>query len=143
MLARGTDDRLRQRMLAFALDRGGRTQQLALVELVGGNDRDDLRLALGQRARLSRTTVIAKSSASSAARSKTPNQTRKVPSPPTSATKTSQKAARSASRCAGAFEFCASWTSLTICASAVSEPTAVARARSVPCLLMSLRSACR
>ena len=36
----------------------------------------------------------------------------------------------------GALEFCASWTSLTICASAVSEPTAVARARSVPFLLM-------
>ena len=53
-----------------------------------------------------------------------------------SATSTSQKAARSARRCAGAFEFCASWTSLTICASAVSEPTAVARARSVPCLLI-------
>jgi hypothetical protein len=33
-------------------------------------------------------------------------------------------------------EFCASWTSLTTCASAVSEPTAVARARRVPFLLM-------
>jgi hypothetical protein len=60
------------------------------------------------------TTVIANRSASSTSRSTTSHQTRKVPSPPISATSTSQKAARSASRCAGAFEFCASWTSLTI-----------------------------
>ena len=53
-----------------------------------------------------------------------------------SATSTSQNAARSARRWPGALEFWASWTSLTICASAVSAPTAVARARSVPFLLM-------
>jgi hypothetical protein len=82
------------------------------------------------------TTVIAKRSASTTERSTMPNETKKVARPPTSATRTSQKAARSASRCAGAFEFCASWTSLTICASAVSEPTAVARARRTPSLLM-------
>jgi hypothetical protein len=59
-------------------------------------------------------------------------QAANVTAPPTRATRTSQKAARSASFWPGAFEFCASWTSLTICASAVSDPTAVARARSVP-----------
>ncbi len=81
------------------------------------------------------TTVMAKSSAVS-----TPapdqSQTRKVPTPPTRATSTSQKAARSASRCPGALEFCASWTRATIWASAVSEPTLVARTRSVPVVLM-------
>ena len=71
------------------------------------------------------TTVIANSSAST-----TGAPTSDVPDdeastrPPISATSTSQKAARSARRCAGAFEFWASWTSLTICASAVSAPTA-------------------
>ena len=49
---------------------------------------------------------------------------------------TSHWAARSASRWAGAFEFWASWTSLTICASAVSAPTLVALNRKVPVLLI-------
>ena len=56
--------------------------------------------------------------------------------PPISATSTSQNAARSASRCPGALEFCASCTSATICASAVSAPTLVARTRSVPVVLI-------
>ena len=64
------------------------------------------------------------------------SQTTKVSVPPTSATSTSQKAARSASCCPGAFELWASWTSFTIWARAVSEPTFVARARSVPFLLI-------
>ena len=53
-----------------------------------------------------------------------------------SATRTSQNAARSASRCPGALEFWASWTSSTIWARAVSEPTLVARTRSVPVVLI-------
>ena len=63
-------------------------------------------------------------------------QAAKVAAPPMSATSTSQKAALSARRWAGAREFCAAWTSLTICARAVSAPTAVARTRSVPFLLI-------
>ena len=82
------------------------------------------------------TTVMANSSASWTSRPTMKYQTTNVSAPPTSATSTSQNAARSASRCPGALEFCASWTSLTICASAVSAPTAVARARRVPFLLM-------
>ena len=78
------------------------------------------------------TTVMAKSSAVETPAPAGPSQTRKVSAPPTSATRTSQKAARSARRCAGALQFCASCTSLTICASAVSAPTALARARSAP-----------
>ena len=78
------------------------------------------------------TTVIANSRASWAERPTTTYQTRKVARPPINATRTSQKAARSASRWPGAFEFWASWTSLTIWARAVSEPTARVRARSVP-----------
>src|SRR2546425_1119284 len=54
------------------------------------------------------------------------NQTVKVRRPITMAMRTSHCAARSASNCAGALEFCASCTSLTICASAVSAPTLVA-----------------
>jgi hypothetical protein len=42
------------------------------------------------------------------------SQTTSVNVPPMSATSTSQNAARSASRCPGAFEACASWTSATI-----------------------------
>ena len=64
------------------------------------------------------------------------NQTINVSVPPISATSTSQKAARSASCCPGAFELWASCTSLTMWARAVSEPTFVARARSVPFLLI-------
>ena len=82
------------------------------------------------------TTVIANSSESWTSRPTRTYQTTNVSVPPRSATSTSQNAARSARRWPGALEFCASWTSLTICASAVSEPTAVARARSVPFLLM-------
>ena len=82
------------------------------------------------------TTVIANSSESWTSRPTTKYQTTNVSPPPTSATRTSQNAALSASRWPGALEFCASWTSLTICASAVSEPTAVARARRVPFLLI-------
>ena len=43
---------------------------------------------------------------------------------------------RSAKRCTGALEPCASSTSLTICASAVSAPTFVARNRKLPSLFM-------
>ncbi len=82
------------------------------------------------------TTVIANSSASSAELPTTRYQARKVARPPASATNTSQNAARSASRWPGALEFWASCTSLTIWARAVSDPTAVARARSVPVVLM-------
>ena len=82
------------------------------------------------------TTVMANRSASWTSRPTTKYQTTKVSPPPTSATSTSQNAAWSASRWPGALEFWASWTSLTTCASAVSEPTAVARARSVPFLLI-------
>ncbi len=80
------------------------------------------------------TTVMANSSAvctPAPASSHTTN----VPVPPSSATSTSQNAARSASRCPGALEFCACCTSATICASAVSEPTLVARTRRVPVVL--------
>ena len=55
------------------------------------------------------------------------NQTANVPRPMTIAIRTSHCDARSASNCAGALEFCASCTSFTICASAVSAPTLVAR----------------
>ena len=54
------------------------------------------------------------------------NQTAKVSRPITIAARTSHCEARSASSCAGALEFCASCTSLTIWASAVSAPTLVA-----------------
>ena len=60
----------------------------------------------------------------------------KVSRPPMRATSTSQNAGRSARRCPGALEFWASCTSSTICASAVSEPTLVARTRSVPVVLI-------
>ena len=69
------------------------------------------------------TTVIAYSSDCPAPRPTATAQIRNVNMPPMIATSTSQEAARSASRCAGAFEFCACCTKLTICASAVSEPT--------------------
>ena len=78
------------------------------------------------------TTVIANSIASDTDRSARNFQTKYVSAPPTSATNTSQNAARSASRWPGALEFCASCTSLTICAKAVSAPTFVARTRMVP-----------
>ena len=60
----------------------------------------------------------------------------KVSAPPISATRTSQNAARSASFWPGALEFCASCTSSTIWASAVSAPTFVARTRRVPLRLI-------
>ena len=82
------------------------------------------------------TTVIANSSDSCAEAPAAQYQTAKVARPPSSATSTSQKAAWSARRWPGALDAWASWTSLTICASAVSEPTAVARARRVPVLLI-------
>src|SRR5262249_13575690 len=63
-------------------------------------------------------------------------QTAKVRRPMTMAARTSHCDARSASNWAGAFEFCASCTSLTIWASAVSAPTLVAVSRKVPLLLM-------
>ncbi len=77
------------------------------------------------------TTVIANRIAVGNA-APTRSHTRNVRLPPINATRTSQNAARSASRCPGALEFCASWTSFTICASAVSAPTFVARTRRVP-----------
>ena len=82
------------------------------------------------------TTVIANSSESLTSRPTITAQIRNVAAPAANATSTSQKAARSASRFAGAFELCACWTRPTICASAVSAPTAVARARKVPFLLI-------
>ena len=82
------------------------------------------------------TTLIANSSESLTSRPINPAQIKNVNVPAMIATSTSQKAARSASRWAGALEFCASCTSLTICASAVSEPTATARARSALFLLI-------
>ena len=81
------------------------------------------------------TTVMANSKACVAGRSEASIHTANVSSPPARATSTSQKAARSASRCPGALEFCASCTSVTIWASAVSAPTRVARTRSVPVVL--------
>ncbi len=81
------------------------------------------------------TTVIANSIASLRGRP-TASQVTSVAAPPISATNTSQNAARSASLCPGALEFCASCTNFTICASAVSAPTLVARTRSVPFLLI-------
>ena len=83
------------------------------------------------------TTVIANSIAvgDRPAPTSEPGQ-RRCAAPPTSATSTSQNAARSASRCPGALEFCACWTSATIWASAVSAPTLVARTRSVPLVLI-------
>jgi len=77
------------------------------------------------------TTVIANSIASVTG-APTPHQVRNVAAPPMSATSTSQKAARSARRWPGALDSCAARTSSTICASAVSAPTLVARTRSVP-----------
>ena len=49
---------------------------------------------------------------------------------------TSHCEALSANNCAGALEFCASCTSLTICARAVSAPTLVARYLKLPLLLI-------
>ena len=78
------------------------------------------------------TTVIANSSDCSTSRPTNAPPDEERDRPAIRATRTSQNAARSASRWPGALEFCACWTSSTICASAVSEPIAVARARSVP-----------
>ncbi len=82
------------------------------------------------------TTVIAKSTASLAGRSLKTSHETSVSAPPIRATNTNQNAARSARRCPGALEFCASWTSRTICARAVSAPTFVADTRSVPFVLI-------
>ena len=168
------DDRLGQRMLRRALDRGDQPQELALVESVDDDVRH-LGLALGQRPGLVHdhdldpcgglqrdraleqhpapgaeagpdhdrrrggeaegvgqvitTTVIANRIASEAGRSLKIIHAANVAAPPTRATSTSQKAARSASFCPGALEFWASWTSFTIWASAVSDPTFVAHAQ--------------
>ena len=64
------------------------------------------------------------------------NQPSSVNVPIIIAAATSHCAARSASRCAGAFEFCAACTNFTICASAVSAPTLVALNWKVPVLLI-------
>ncbi len=82
------------------------------------------------------TTVMANSSAVDAGAFASRNQTENVTAPPSSATATSQDAARSASRWPGALLFCASWTSATMCASAVSAPTLVARIRRAPAVLI-------
>ena len=71
-------------------------------------------------------TVIVSVTASSSGSPMTQNQTAKVVRPMTMAAITSHCAARSASSCAGAFEFCAACTSFTIWASAESAPTLVA-----------------
>ena len=71
-------------------------------------------------------TVMVKVSAKSSGCPSTQNHIANVASPTTIAARTSHCAALSASSCAGAFEFCASCTSFTICASAVSAPTFVA-----------------
>ena len=72
-------------------------------------------------------TVIVSVSASSTGCPSTKYQTAKVATPIRKAITTSHCEAWSASNCAGALEFCASCTSLTICANAVSAPTLVAR----------------
>jgi hypothetical protein len=82
------------------------------------------------------TTVIARVMAKIRLAPATQYQPTKVTRPKRTAAATSHCEARSARRCAGALEFCASCTSLTICASAVSAPTLVARKRKVPVLLM-------
>jgi len=64
------------------------------------------------------------------------NHTAKVTKPKTRAISTNHCEALSAKSCAGALEFCASCTSLTICASAVSAPTLVARYLKLPLLLI-------
>ena len=87
------------------------------------------------------TTVIANSSAVCTP-APAASQTAKVRVPPISATSTNQNAARSASRCPGALEFCASCTRATICARAVSAPTLVARTRSVPEMLTDAPITC-
>ena len=51
-LLRGAHDGVRQRMLAGALDAGGKAQDVALVKSGRRHDGDHLRLALGQRAGL-------------------------------------------------------------------------------------------
>ena len=78
------------------------------------------------------TTVIAYNNAVVSGSSENTAHAANVRAPPISATSTSQKAARSARRWPGALEFCASCTSSTICASAVSDPTFVARTRNRP-----------
>ncbi|OIQ71294.1 hypothetical protein GALL_470890 [mine drainage metagenome] len=72
-------------------------------------------------------TVMVSASASSSGCPRTTYQDTKVATPIRTAITTSHCDARSANNCAGALEFCASCTSLTICASAVSAPTLVAR----------------
>jgi len=71
------------------------------------------------------TTVMASSIAVASDRPASSHASR-VAAPPISATSTSQNAARSASRWPGALEFCASCTSFTIWARAVSAPTLAA-----------------
>ena len=71
-------------------------------------------------------TVMVRVSANSSGWPSTQNHTAKVSRPMTMAASTSHCEAWSASNCPGALEFCASCTSLTICASAVSAPTLVA-----------------
>lgn len=71
-------------------------------------------------------TVMVKVSANSNVCPITQYQTLKVSRPITIAASTSHWDAWSASSWPGAFEFWASWTSLTICAKAVSAPTFVA-----------------
>jgi hypothetical protein len=71
-------------------------------------------------------TVMVSVRANSSGWPRTQNHTAKVASPTTMAMSTSHCEAWSASNWPGAFEFCASCTSLTICASAVSAPTLVA-----------------
>ena len=71
-------------------------------------------------------TVMVSVSANSNGSPMTQNHTPKVSSPMAMAANTSHCEAWSASNCPGALEFCASCTSLTICASAVSAPTLVA-----------------
>jgi len=60
------------------------------------------------------------------------SQPASVPAASTITTGTNTAEIRSASRCTGALPFCASCTSLAICASWVSEPTRVARTTSRP-----------
>ncbi|MNJ45321.1 hypothetical protein D3C77_404090 [compost metagenome] len=72
-------------------------------------------------------TVMVRVRANSRVWPRAQNQTPKVSRPMTTAASTSHWEARSASNWAGALEFCASCTSLTICARAVSAPTRVAR----------------
>ena len=100
---------------------GGRLQRGRVLEQhphawpESGADHDDRGWVASARAsgHVMTTTVMANSSATCTL-APAASHTRKVPMPPTMATRTSQNAARSARRCPGPLEFCASCASATI-----------------------------